>query len=159
MAIENKAVITVKGDFGNPSGSGLSKITLADIWPGEAVDVTTKSPDMVTFHAALATAQLTATVVGTRSLTSKFPVAVAAPGADVNIDRELVVDWQLASSSKIRQTTIPGVPVTSTSLEKIPNGERLNAAGKTAVGAALEAAYGLTAGDIVVLRGKVLQKA
>jgi len=159
MALENKAVITVKGDYGNPSGSGLAKITLADIWPGENVNVSEKSPDMVTFHAALATAQLTGTIVGTRSITSKFPVAVAAPGADVNIDRELVVDWQLTTSSKIRQTTIPGVPVSSTSLEKIPNGERLNVAGKTAVGAALEAAYGLAAGDIIVLRGKVLQKA
>mgnify|MGYP000013207823 CR=1 FL=1 len=159
MSLENKAVITVKGDFGNPSGSGLSKITLADIWPAQSVDVATKSPDLEAFHTALVTAQLTATAIGTRSLTSKVPVAVAAPGADVNIDRELVVDWQLATSSKIRQTTIPGVPVSSTSLEKIPNGERLNTAGKTAVGAALEAAYGLTAGDIVVLRGKVLQKA
>lgn len=158
MAQENKAVITVRGDFGNPSGSGLSKITLADIWPGEDVSLGVKGPDMTAFHAAIALAQITATNKGDNSVTTKLPVSPAKPGASVNIDRILVVDWKLATSSKTRQTTVPGIATTSTALELIDGGERLNDAGKAAMGTALEGAYGLAPGDIAVLRGKVLQK-
>jgi hypothetical protein len=158
MPQENKAVIGCRGDFGNPSGSGLSKITLSDIWPGENVDLTAKSPDMVAFHAALVTAQLTATTVGSRSVTATMPANPAKPGADVNIDREIVCTWRLATSNKTRQLTVPGVPLTSTSIEKIDNGERLSDTGKAALATALEGAFGLSAGDVVVLYGKVLQK-
>jgi len=158
MPVENKAIITVKGDSGNPSGTGLAKIILANIWAGEDASITDKSADMATFHAALVTANLTSTVIGDKAITGKSPMAAAKPGVGCNVDRQLVVDWRLKTSSTPHSFTVPGVPTSSTNLELVDNGERLTEAGKTAVASAIEGVFGFTAGDVVVTSGKVIQK-
>jgi len=158
MPAENKAIIQVVGDSGNPSGTGLAKIVLANIWPGVDTNITAKAPDMTTFHAALVTAQLTSTVVGDKALTSKMPFAATKPGVSCNVDRQLLVEWRTKTDSTPHSFTVPGVPKTSTNLELVDNGERLTEAGKAVVATAIEAVFSLSENSVVVKSGIVLQK-
>jgi hypothetical protein len=150
------ATIGCVGDYGNPDGTGYSRMTLAEI---AETDQTAARTKLNTFHAALVTAQLTATVKADGAVTYNSETYVAKPDNDVNIDRKLVVRWRTLTDSSVHRLTIPGVPLESTGIEMVDSGERLNAVGKAALETAIEAMYGLSADTVVVLGGVVLQPA
>ncbi len=158
MATENTMVIGVTGDFGNPNGTGVSKIVASRIWPSTVKALSDSVTLATAFHAALKTAQLTATNQGDLSQTAKSPATPDKPEASVNVDRILKIDWREKSASSLHTISIPGVPVVSTGLDKLAEGERLNDVGKAAAAAALETYYDLTADTIVILSGVVIQK-
>jgi hypothetical protein len=154
MSIKKIATINCRGDFGNPSGTGVTSLQT----PFDAEDDEAAYTALAAFFAALKTAQLTACNQGdlTASWTSAlFP---AKPGTGVNVDRILLVTWRLKTDVGIHRLTIPGVPETSTGVSDLSEGERLNDTGKAALAAAIEAVGGYTAGDVVVLQGKVFVK-
>jgi hypothetical protein len=91
-------------------------------------------------------------------LASKSPGISAKPGASINVDRVLICEWRTKTNSSVHTFTYPGVPTTSTGVDKLNEGDRLNEVGKAAVAAAIETFYDITEGEVVVLSGKVLQK-
>jgi hypothetical protein len=146
--------IQAKGDYGNPSGTGVAGIELYGL--KDEAHATVKGK-LSTLHAALVTAQFTATVACDIGVNYVDPDYKVKPGADVNIDRKIVCTWRKKTETAIRRLTIPGVPATSTAISLTDAGERINDVGRTALQSALEAAYDLTAGDVIVLTGVVLQ--
>ena len=148
--------VQAKGDFGNPSGTGIAKIQVSGL-PDEAH--ATLETRLSAFHSALVTAQLTATNAGECSVTYGNDSSASKPGADVNVDRKIIVTWNRASDATIHRLTVSGVPSTSTSISPQDAGERINDAGRTALAAAINTVYALTPADAIVLTGKVIQKA
>lgn len=148
--------IQLTGDYGNPSGSGLAKLNVGDMIVEAYTDVQTK---LNSFFAAIVAAQLTGCTKGDVSCTFISESASTPPAANINIDRKLVGTWRTTSDSTRRRYNISGVPAASTGISMEAAGERINATGKAALAAALEGVYGLGAGDVIVLTGKVLQKA
>ena len=147
--------IQSKGDFGNPSGSGLAKIQL----PGLPDEVhATLETRLAAFHGALVTAQLTATNVGECSVTYGDDTSATKPGASVNVDRKIVVTWNRESDATIHRLTISGVPTSSTGISEQDAGERINDTGRAALASAINTLYALSPADAVVLTGKVIQK-
>lgn len=154
-----KARASVVGDYGNPSGTGSAIMALEDL-PYSSNEVGTAQTAVQTFHAALVTADLTAAVLGDLAVSVVSESFPAKPEADVNVDRVLIYTWRTKQDSTIHRNTIHGVPATSTGIDKLPQGERLNETGKTALAAALTALYEIVApNEVIVLQGKVLQKA
>ena len=151
---ETNGQIQVKGDFGNPSGTGIAGIEVYGLTDEAHGTVETK---LATFHAALVTAQLTSTVKCDVGVNYVNPDYKNKPGTGVNIDRKIVCTWRKKTETAIRRITIPGLPTTSTAIEEADAGERINDTGRTALGSAIEALYGLDAGDVIVLTGVVLQ--
>jgi hypothetical protein len=152
---ETNGQIQCKGDAGNPSGTGLANMSVYDLTDAAHADIKTK---LVTFHAALVTAQLTETVQCDTAVNYVDPDYKVKPGTGVNIDRRISCTWRKKTETAVRRLTIPGVPVTSTAITKTDAGERINDVGRTALQAALLALYGGEAGDIIVLSGIVTQK-
>jgi len=154
-----KATINVIGDYGNPAGTGLAQMKFNGL-PYSANEVTDAQTACQAFQAALITAQLTSTVIGDIGVTVLSENLNSKPGADVNIDRRCEYTWRTKQDSSIRRGTVHGVPATSTGVDKLPQGERLNDVGKAALAAALAAFYEIVLPDeVIVLQGKVLQKA
>lgn len=151
---ETQGNIQVKGDFGNPSGSGISNIEVYGL-PDEAH--ATLETRLGAFHAALVTAQLTSTVKCDTSVKYVAPDYKAKPGASVNIDRKITCTWRKKTETATRRITIDGVPSTSTAIDATDAGERINDTGRAALAAAIETLYGLTAGDVIVMTGIVTQ--
>lgn len=146
--------IQVKGDYGNPSGTGVAGIELYGLVDEAHASVETK---LTTFHGALVTAQFTNTVKCDLATNYVVPDYKVKPGANVNVDRKIVCTWRKKTETAVRRITIPGVPATSTAISLTDAGERINDTGRAALQAAIEAAYGLTAGDVIVLTGVVIQ--
>lgn len=146
--------IQVKGDFGNPSGSGIAGI---EVYGLPDLDHATLETRLAEFHAALVTAQLTSTVACDRAVNYIDPDYQAKPGASVNVDRKITCTWRKKDSTAIRRSTFPGVPIVSTAIDETDAGERINDVGRTALAAAIEALYGFTAGDVIVITGVVTQ--
>lgn len=151
---ETNGQIQVKGDYGNPSGSGVASLSLYGLTDEAHATVEGK---LAAFHAALVTAALTATVACDVAVNFVNPNYQSKPGTDTNIDRKMVVTWREKTATAIRRFTISGVPTTSANISLTDAGERLNDAGRTALQAAIETAYGLSVGDAVVISGVVLQ--
>lgn len=147
--------IQAQCDFGNPGGSGLAAVHLPDMSVEDYSSVQTK---LGAFHAAVKAAQLTGSNAGDLGNTYVSESTASRPEASINTDRRLVASYRTTGNRSVRRITIPGVPTTSTGISQEDAGERLNSVGKAALAAALEAAYGLTAGDVVILSGKVVQK-
>jgi hypothetical protein len=154
MATKQTANIGCVGDFGNPSGTGISSVAV----PFDAVTLADAVTDVSAFFAAIKAAQLTACNQSDVGLTFVSAALGDKPGADVNVDRVLLATWREKGITAIHRISIPGVPVTSTGIDNEPAGERLNGVGKAALAAAIEAVTGITAGTVVVLQGKVFQK-
>jgi hypothetical protein len=144
--------IGLQGDYGTLTGKG--KIVLADM-PVEAYGDAISA--LQTFHAALVTAQLTATNIAQCKPAYNDEVSGIEPAADVNIDRKLVALWHTTTDSTSRKITISGVPATSSGITLETMGERLNAVGRGALAGALESVYGLTADTVIVDQGYVIQ--
>jgi hypothetical protein len=158
MATENTVVLGVGGDFGNPNGTGMSKLVLSRVRPGVNMSLVDLATSAGVFHAGLKTAGLTATNLGDISLTSKSPGISAKPDDDVNVDRILVVRWRKSTETSIHTFTLPGVPASGVNLENADGGERLTDAGKLVLAGLVETFYALTEGECVVLEGVVIQK-
>jgi hypothetical protein len=146
--------IQVKGDFGNPSGSGIAGIEVYGL-PDEAHG--TLETRLGAFHAALVTAQLTSTVKCDVGVNYVAPNYVAKPGNSVNVDRKITCTWRLKTATAIRRITIPGLPASSTGVSETDAGERINDTGRTALAGALETLYDSGADTIVVITGVVTQ--
>lgn len=155
-----KSSSKVVGDYGNPSGTGLAEMRFTDL-PYGANDVATAQTALATFHAAMIAAALVATAQGDIGITLVSENFPDKPGADVNVDRRLEYSWRTKSDSSIKRGTLHGVPATSSGIDKLPQGERLNDTGKTALATALEALYAIdhATNPVIILSGKVLQKA
>jgi hypothetical protein len=154
MATKQTANIGCVGDFGNPSGTGISSVAV----PFDAVTLADAVTDASAFFAAIKAAQLTACNQSDLGLTFVSAALADKPAADVNVDRVLLATWREKSVAAIHRISIPGVPVSSTGISNEAAGERLNDTGKAALAAAIEAITGITAGTVVVLQGKVFQK-
>jgi hypothetical protein len=100
------AVTQVRGDFGNPKGTGYASIRFEGI---EAEDEAAALVAMDTFVDALKGAAFTAANVGNTSITSYALQSAAKPAANVNIDSQLVVLWRHSSEVRPRRLTIPGI--------------------------------------------------
>jgi hypothetical protein len=155
---ENTVTLGVRGDYGNPNGTGISRAVFSRVRPGTALSATEMATMGGAFHAAMVAAQLTGTTLGDLMLATKSPGVSAKPDDNVNVDRVLVCEWRTKTESSVHTFTYPGVPTSSTGISEMPEGERLNEVGKTAVAAAIETFYNITEGEVVVLGGKVIQK-
>jgi len=154
--MDKQASYNVHGDYGNPTGTGVATITATF----SDDDPTTAATEIQTFHAALLTAQLTTCTLGDITLSYTTPGYNDKPATTppTNVDRVLLATWRLKSDRKIHRLTIPGIPASSTAIDKIDSGDRLNSVGKAALATAIEVCGGYDEDDVVVLQGKVFQK-
>lgn len=144
--------IGVQGDFGTKTGKG--KIVLEGMAVEAYTDAITK---LQAFHAALKAAQLTATNIAQCKPAYNDEISGIEPAANVNIDRKLVALYHTTTVSTVRKVTISGVPAVSTGITLETEGERLNATGRGALAAAIEAAYGLSADTVIIDQGYIVQ--
>lgn len=152
----SQGVIQLRGDFGNPSGSGLAKIVVHDL-PGN--DTVATKAALGVFAAALTGGGFTDANAGDVSVVDKTLNFQAKPGSGVNIDNKLEVSWRTVTDDSIRSLTISGISPDSGVLEEADDGLRLTDAGKTALGGFLTTLYELTAGqEAIVLYGKYVTK-
>ena len=150
-----KGIVQLRGDYGNPKDTGLSKLVVEDL---ESADVPTGLTDMDTFADGLKTDGFTACNVGDVTVSEITIQFQDKPGANVNVDRQLVCHFRKKTDNTVRKLTISGVPYTTgANFEGKPGGERISEAGKTALEARLDTLFGWT-DEAVVLSGKVLQK-
>ncbi|MCK5600629.1 hypothetical protein KAR91_02100 [Candidatus Pacearchaeota archaeon] len=149
-----KGTVQVRGDYGNPSGTGLGKIVVDNL---ESATAALGLTDMDTFVDSLVTGNFTECNVGDVSVTTYTTQFTTKPAAGVNIDSQLVVHFRKKTDSTIRKLTISGIAETSTVLEAADAGKRLTEAGKTALEGYLDTLFGWTT-EAVVLYGKLLVK-
>lgn len=149
-----KGIVQLRGDYGNPYGTGVAKLVVDDL---ESLDAATALTDMDTFADALVTGDFTDANVGDVSVTVKTTQFATMPGASVNVDRQLVVHYRKKTDDSVRKLTISGIGTAGTIIEKVDKGERLNATGRATLEGYLDTLFGWTA-EAVVLYGKVLQK-
>ena len=123
-----KGIVTLRGDYGNPTGSGIAKLVVDNL---ESADAATALTDMDTFADSLVTGDFTDCAVSDVAVTVKTVQFADKPAASVNVDRQLVVSFRKKSDDTIRRLTISGVGASATILEAADSGERLTAAGKT----------------------------
>ena len=150
-----KGTAQLRGDYGNPYGTGIAKLVVDNL---ESLDAATALTDMDTFADSLVTGDFTDCNVGDISVTSKTVQFVDKPAASVNVDRQLVVHYRKKTDDAIRKLTISGIGASATVLEATDDGERLTAAGKITLEGFLDTLFGWV-DEAVVLYGKVLQKA
>ena len=150
-----KGIVQLRGDFGNPSGTGLAKLTVDNL---ESADVAAGLTAMDTFADSLVTGDFTDCNVGDITVADKTIQFSDKPGAAVNVDRQLFVVYRKKTDDSIRRMTIPGVGGSATVLEDSDAGERLTTAAKATLEGYLDTLFGWT-DEAVVLSGKVLQKA
>lgn len=149
------AVTQIRGDFGNPKGTGYASIRVEDI---EAEDEAAALVAMDTFVDALKGANFTAANVGNTSVTSYALQSAAKPAADVNIDAQLVVSWRHSSEVRPRKLTIPGIAAASPILENKDGGVRLTTAGAATLQGLIETMMGWGLGECIIIEGKYLVK-
>jgi len=140
----------LRGDFGNPKGTGLASIKVDNL---ESADAATAITDMDTFCDSLKTGLFTACNVGDTAVTSGTSQTATKPGAAVNIDSQIIVVWKKKTESSYRRLTIPGVAYDSTVLEAADSGKRLTDAAKTTLEGYLNTLMGWTL-EAVVISGK-----
>lgn len=149
-----KGTVQLRGDYGNPAGTGIAKLVVDNL---EDATVALALVSMDTFADSLKTGLFTGCNVGDTSVVDYAVQFVAKPASSINIDRQLVVHFRKKTDSTIRKLTISGIADDSTVLEAAAVGERLTDAGKTTLEGYLDTLFGWTA-EAVVLYGKVLQK-
>ena len=150
-----KGVVQVRGDIGNPSGSGFGKIVVDNL---ESADAATGLTDMDTFADSLVSGGFTECNVGDVSVTTYTIQTPIKPAADVNIDSQLHVTYRKKSEQGIRRLTISGMDPASALLGSLSEGKRLTDAGKTTLEGYLDTLFGWTS-EAVVLVGKHMIKA
>lgn len=152
-----KAVTQIRGDFGNPKGTGYGKITVDNL---ESADAATGLTDMDTFVDSLKSGGFSDANVGNTSVTIYALQGADKPGADVNVDSQLVVLFRKGSEKEVRKLTISGIDPASALLESTSAGRRLTTAGQTTLAGYIDTLFGWTLGDAsVIIEGKHLIKA
>ena len=149
-----KGTTQVRGDFGNPRGTGYAKIVVDNL---ESADAATALTDMDTFADSLKTGTFTDCIVGNSTVTVFAGINAAKPGAGVNVDSQLVVTFRKGTEQQVRRLTISGVDVAAAILEETSAGMRLTAAGATTLEGYLDTLFGWTT-EAVVVEGKHLIK-
>lgn len=149
-----KGVTIVRGDYGNPKGTGFAKITIDNL---ESDDAETGLTDMDTFVDALVSNSFTECNVGNTGITVYSYQAVAKPAADVNVDDQLVVYFRKGASGGRRKLTIPGIDPDSALLELTAAGKRLTTAGAATLAGLLDTLFGWTA-EAEIIEGVYLGK-
>lgn len=150
-----KGSVQLRGDFGNPSGSGIAKLVVDNL---ESLDVATALVAMDTFADNLVLGGFTECNVGDVSVTDKTVQYADAPGAAVNVDAQLFCTFRKKTDSTTRRLTISGVDPASALLENATEGKRLTAAGKATLEGYLDTLFGWT-DEAVVITGKLIIKA
>jgi len=146
---------TVRGDFGNPTGSGYAVVTVENL---ESADAAAGAAAMAAFVGGLKTGGFTACNVADTKITITVPQVAAKPGASVSVDDQLVVSFKDGSKAeKPRKLTITGMDPDSALLAEGDAGKRLTDAGKVALAALIDTLFGWTA-KAVVLSGKFKTK-
>lgn len=143
----------VRGDIGNPKGTGYAKIRIEDI---EAENAAAALVAMDTFVDALKGADFTDCNVGNTSVTEHALQGAAKPASDVNVDSQLVVTWRHSTELRPRRLTIPGIDPASTLLESKDGGRRLTTAGAATLAGLIETMMGWGLGECVIIEGKHL---
>ena len=149
-----KGVVQLRGDFGNPAGNGLAKLTVDNL---ESADAATGLTDMDTFADSLVTGGFTECNVGDVAVTVKTTQYADPPAADVNVDAQIFVTFRKKTDATTRRLTISGVDPTSALLESATEGKRLTAAGKTTLEGYLDTLFGWS-DEAVVITGKLIVK-
>lgn len=149
-----KGITTIRGDFGNPTGTGYAKITVDNL---ESADVATALTNMDTFVDALKTGAFTAANVGKTAVTQEVLQSADKPAADVSVDDQLIVVFEKASEGTARRLTIPGCDPDSAVLTAKSEGRRLTDAGATTLEGLLDTLFGWT-DEASVRVGKFISK-
>ena len=150
-----KGSVQLRGDFGNPAGTGIAKLVVDNL---ESADAAAAAVDMDTFADNLVLGGFTECNVGDVSITSKTVQYADPPGASVNVDAQLFVTYRKKTDATTRKLTISGIDPASALLENASEGKRLTAAGKATLEGYLDTLFGWT-DEAVVLTGKLLIKA
>lgn len=146
---------TVRGDFGNPTGTGYAVITVENL---EDADAETAATSMDTFVDSLKSGGFTGCNVADTRITINVPQTAAKPGASVDIDDQLIVFFKDGTKAeKPRRLTISGIDPDSALLVEGDAGKRLSDAGKTTLAGYLDTLFGWTS-QAVVLVGKFRTK-
>lgn len=157
MAVK-KGTIQARGDFGNPSGSGLARMMIFDLGANaDTVDILAR---LQAFGAGLVTDGFTECNIGDVSVVAKTNAFVGKPGNNVNVDDKLEVTFRTILDDSIRDFTISGMPSASPLLEEADGGRRLTDAGKVALQDRMNTLLELTppANGVIVLYGKHITK-
>jgi len=154
MAVIGKGVAQIRGDFGNPTGSGYAKITVDNV---EGTDAASALAKLDTFVDALKSGGFTACNVGKTSITQVALQGALKPGADVSIDDQLIVTFVKGSEGTTRVLTIPGCPEDAAILENKDAGRRLTDAGATTLEGLIDTLMGWT-DEASVTAGKWISK-
>lgn len=150
-----KGQVQMRGDFGNPAGTGIAKLVVDNL---ESADAATALTDMDTFADSLVTGGFTECNVGDVAVTVKTVQYADPPAADVNVDAQLFVTFRKKTDATTRRLTISGIDPASALLESATEGKRLTAAGKTTLEGYLDTLFGWT-DEAVVITGKLIIKA
>ena len=143
------------GDGGNPSGTGIAILKVYGLPTSD--DEATVSTRMATFAAALKTGGFTGCNVGDTGLDSTTINFQEKPGADINVDRQMICTWRQKTLADIHHLTISGFPEGSALATLVDKGERITEAAKATLAGYINTLFGLT-DDVVVLTGVVKQK-
>lgn len=149
-----RGVTQLRGDFGNPTGTGYAKIRVDNL---ESADAATALTDMDTFADSLKSGGFTDCNVGNTKVTVFSGINAAKPAADVNVDSELIVMFRKGTEEQVRRLTIPGIDPASALLEADSAGLRLTAAGAATLAGYLDTLFGWVT-QAVVISGKCIIK-
>lgn len=150
-----KGTTQVRGDIGNPRGTGYAKVVVDNL---ESADAATGLTDMDAFVDSLVTGGFTDCNVGNTTVTVFAGINAAKPGTGVNVDSQLVCTFRKGTEQQVRKLTISGIDPDSILLEDTSAGRRLTTAGQTTLAGYIDTLFGWTA-QAVVIEGKHLIKA
>ena len=149
-----RGIVQLRGDFGNPKGTGYAKMRVDKL---ESADAETALTDMDTFADSLKSGGFTDCNVGNTKVTIFSGQNAAKPAANVNVDAELVVIFRKGTEEQTRKMTIPGIDPTSALLEEDSAGLRLTTAGAATLAGYIDTLFGWTA-QAVIVSGKCIVK-
>lgn len=149
-----RGTVQLRGDFGNPTGSGYAKLRVDNL---ESADAATALTDMDTFADSLVTGGFTECNVGNTKVSVFSGQVAAKPGASVNVDAQLIVVFRKGSEEQTRKLTIPGIDIGSALLEEDSAGLRLTTAGAATLAGYIDTLFGWTA-QATIVSGKAIVK-
>ena len=149
-----KGIVQIRGDYGNPNGTGYAKVSVDNL---ESADAATALTDMDTFVDSLVTGGFTECTVGKSSVTIEALQSADKPGADVSVDDQLIVTFEKASEGKTRTLTISGMDPDSALLTAKSEGRRLSDSGITTLEGYLNTLFGWV-GEASIRVGKFVSK-
>lgn len=149
-----KGSTQLRGDLGNPRGTGYAKLVVDNL---ESADAATALTDMDTFVDSLVTGGFTECNVGNTTVTVFSGQKADKPVADVNVDSQLIVTFKKGTEQQNRRLTISGMDPASALLESTSAGKRLTVAGAATLEGYIDTLFGWTL-QANVIEGKWLVK-